>query len=167
MPVADVYTARSGAFSTGTIITAQPFLTLQPATTKRAYVVGVRVDVGATLAAAGNWLLFQLSRPGNTATATGLAVVTNGNDFNAPASITQFATTWSTAPTVSATAGGIVWEQALPMTTGSSWEEFPPAGYEWQIPAIATGSANAGLHMFVTQSVGTTTPVYCDLIFSE
>ena len=26
----------------------------------------------------------------------------------------------------------------MPLTTGSSWEEFPPAGYEWQFQAIAT-----------------------------
>jgi len=167
MAVTDVYTARSGAFATGTVVTAQPFLTLNATTNKRAYVVGVRVDIGQTTASPGNWLLFQLSRPANTPTATSLASVAVGHDFSAQASITQFATTWSTPPTVGTAAGSILWEQALPQTTGSSWEEYPPANYEWQIPAIATGSANSGLHMFVTQSVGTSTPVYCDLIFAE
>jgi hypothetical protein len=167
MPISDVFTARSGAFSTTTITTAQPFLSLISPATKRAWIVGVRVDVGVTTAAAGNSLLFQLSRPAASNTATSLAVVTGGHDFSAPSSISSFATTWSTAPTVATAAGGILWEQELPQTTGSSWEEFPPSGYEWQVPAIATGAANSGVHAFVTQSVGTATPVYIDLVFSE
>jgi hypothetical protein len=164
MAISDVYTARSGAFSTTTITTAQPFLTVVANVTflKRAWVVGVRVDVGVTTAAAGNTLLFQLCRSTASSTATSLSVLAP-HDFSASPSLTQQSTTWSTAPTI----GTILWEQELPQTTGSSWEEFPPTGYEWQIPAIATGAANAGLHMFITQSVGTATPVYCDLIVSE
>ena len=168
MAISDVYTARSGAFSTGaSLTTAQPFLSLISPATKRAWVVGIRVDVGVTLAAAGNTLLFQLCRGITSNTATGLATVASGHDFSAPASLSSFATTWSTAPVVPSAAGAILWEQELPQTTGSSWEEFPPSGYEWQVPAIATGSANSGVHVFVTQSVATATPVYADLIFSE
>ena len=63
--------------------------------------------------------------------------------------------------------GTVLWEQELPQTTGSSWEEFPPLGYEWGVPAIATGSANSGVHMFVTQSVATSTTYTVDIIWSE
>jgi hypothetical protein len=166
MPISDVYTARSGAFSTTTITTAQPFLTVvansTAAAVKRAWIVGVRVDVGVTTAAAGNSLLFQLARSTASSTATSLTSA-SPHDFASPPSLTQQSTTWSTAPTV----GTVLWEQELPQTTGSSWEEFPPSGYEWQVPATSTAAANAGVHLFITQSVGTATPVYGDLVFSE
>jgi hypothetical protein len=87
----------------------------------------------------------------------------NPHDYSASASIGQMATAWSTAPTV----GTVLWEQELPQTTGSSWEEFPPTGYEWGVPAIANANANAGVHVFVTPTVGTSTPVFIDLIWSE
>jgi hypothetical protein len=161
MPISDVYTARSGSVAVAAT-SATPVMSLTMTTVKRGWIVGVRIDIGVTTAAAGNSSLFQVCRPGNTATATGGASG-NPHDFSAAASIGQFATTWSTAPTV----GTILWEQELPQTTGSSWEEFPPSGYEWQIPALATGAANAGLHCFVTNSVGTSTPVFFDLIWSE
>ena len=70
---------------------------------------------------------------------------------------------WSTAPTP----GVILAEWQLPQTTGSMWEEFPPTGYEWGIPAVANANANAGVHLFVTASVATSTPVFVDLIASE
>jgi hypothetical protein len=161
MPVSDVYTARSGSVAVAAA-TATAVMSLNMTTVKRGWVVGVRVDVGVTAAAVGNSLLFQLCRPANTHTATGAA---SGipHDFAAAASIGQVATAWSTAPTL----GSVLWEQELPQTTGSSWEEFPPSGYEWQVPALATGSANAGLHMLVTPSVATSTPVFVDLIWSE
>lgn len=161
MPISDVYTARSGSVAVAAT-TATPVLSLAMTTAKRGWVVGVRIDVGVTTAAAGNSLLFQIARPGNTATGTSGASGAP-HDFAAAASIGQLYTTWSTAPTV----GTILWEQELPQTTGSSWEEFPPSGYEWQIPALATGSANSGLHCFVTPSVSTSTPVFFDLIWSE
>ena len=69
---------------------------------------------------------------------------------------------WSTAPTVTT----VLSDQELPQTTGSSWEEFPPLGYEWGVTNIASG-ANAGVHVFVTQSVATSTTYTVDIIWSE
>jgi len=57
-------------------------------------------------------------------------------------------------------------EQELPFTSGSSWEEFPPTQYEWQIPAVANAAANAGLHMFVTCSVANSSTFTSDIICS-
>jgi hypothetical protein len=161
MAISDVYTARAAAVAVAATTTTA-ILTLNGTTAKRLWVVGIRVDIGATLAAAGNATLFQLARPGNTATATPLSSG-NPHDYSAPASIGQQATAWSTAPTL----GTVLWEQELPQTTGSAWEEFPPLGYEWGVPAIATGSANAGVHLFVTQSVATSTPYTVDIVWSE
>lgn len=161
MPISDVYTGRV-ANAAVAATTATPILSVTMTTVKRGWVVGVRVDIGVTAAAAGNAVLLQLARPGNTATATGPASG-NPHDFSAAASVGQFATTWSTAPTL----GTVLWEQELPQTTGSSWEEFPPLGYEWGIPALATAAANAGVHLFVTQSVATSTLYTADLIWSE
>jgi hypothetical protein len=154
----DVYTFRSGSVA-NTVTTANPLLSVVAGTTVRGLVVGVRVEVGVTTAVAGNSLLFQLCRPGNTMTGT---TTTTGqpHDFSAPASILTGYTAWSTAPTV----GAILAEWQLPQTTGSMWEEFPPTGYEWQIPAIANAAANAGLHLFVTASVATSTPVFVNLV---
>lgn len=161
MAISDLYTFRSGSVAVAAT-TATAVMSVISTTAVRGWVVGVRIDIGVTAAAAGNSVLFQLCRPGNTMTGTSL---TSGNphDFAAPASIIQGCTTWSTAPTV----GTILWEQELPQTTGSAWEEFPPLGYEWQIPALANTSANAGVHLLVTPSVATSTPVYVDLIVSE
>ena len=161
MAISDVYTARSGSVS-NTVTTANPLMSLISPATKRGWVTGVRVEAGVTAAIAGQTLLFQLARPGNTATATGLATIA-GHDFSAPNSLASQATTWSTAPTV----GVILAEWTLPQTSGSMWEEFPPTGDEWGIPAIATGAANSGLHLFVTASVSTSTPVFVTMIFSE
>lgn len=154
----ELYTFRSGSV-TNTVTTANPLLSVVCGTTTRALVVGVRVMCGVTSAVAGNDLLFQLCRPGNTMTGT---TTTTGqpHDFSAPAAIATGYTAWSTAPTV----GAILAEWLIPQTTGSMWEEFPPTEYEWQVPAIANGSANAGLHLFVTASIGTSTPVFCDLV---
>lgn len=161
MPISDVYTARSGSVAVASS-SATPVMSLTMTTAKRGWVVGVRVDLGVTAAVAGNTVLLQLARPGNSATGTSGAGG-NPHDFSAPASIGQVYLTWSTAPT----AGTVLWEQELPQTTGSSWEEYPPTGYEWQVPAIANGSANAGVHCFATPSVSTSTPVFFDLIWSE
>ena len=115
-----------------------------------------------TAAAAGNNALFQLAR--STSSNTGTSPVTgNPHDFSAPASLGTYTSAWSVAPVVST----VLWEQELPMTTGSSWEEFPPSGYEWGVPAIASATANAGLHLFVTQSVATSATYQADLIWSE
>jgi hypothetical protein len=144
------------------VTTANPLLSVVGAATIRGLVVGVRVEVGVTAAAAGNSLLFQLCRPGNTM--TGTTTTTGGaHDFSAPASLLTGYTAWSTAPTV----GTILAEWELPQTTGSMWEEFPPTNYEWQVPAIANAAANAGLHLFVTASVATSTPVFVNLVCSQ
>jgi hypothetical protein len=157
----DVYNNRSGSVA-NTVTTANPILSVYGTAAKRLWAVGIRVEVGVTGAVAGNSLLFQLCRPGNTATATGLSSGA-AHDFSSPASIGQLATTWSTAPTV----GVILGEWELPQTTGSMWEEWPPTGNEWGIPAIANAAANAGLHVFVTASVATSTPVLVNLITGE
>jgi hypothetical protein len=161
MPVSDVYNYRSGSVSVAAT-TATPVLSVYGTAAKRLWAVGCRVEIGNTLAAAGNNLLFQLARPNAANTGTGLASG-NPNDFSAPASIGQLATAWSTAPTV----GLILAEWELPQTTGSEWTEYPPTNYEWGIPAIANANANAGVHLFVTPSVATATPVLVNLIVSE
>lgn len=161
MPISDVYTARSGSVAVAAS-TATAVMSLIAPATKRAWIVGIRVELGVTAAAAGSNTLIQLCRPSATNTATSLTTVP-AHDFSAPNSLSSQATTWSTAPTV----GTVLAEYMLPLTTGSMWEEFPPPGYEWQVPAIATGAANSGLHVIVTQNVATSSPYYVDLIFSE
>lgn len=163
MAISDVYTGRSSSVSMNTGA-AFFLMSLNGATTIRGWVVGVRVELGTTTAAAGNNVLFQLCRPANTpATPSAGSTTSVAHDFSAPSSIVTTAGSWTTTPTV----GSILWEQQVPQTTGSAWEEFPPLGYEWQIPAIAAGSANCGVHAFGTASVSTSTPAYVDLIFSE
>jgi hypothetical protein len=169
MPISDIYTGRLNQYNS-TLTTVNPVMSLLASSTlgtlylKRLYVVGVRVDIVSTTAAAGNNILFQLAR--NTAGVSTASNLASGgsHDFSAPASLGQVATTWTSAPPG---LGTVLWEQELPQTTGSSWEEFPPAGYEWQVPAIANQTANAGLHMFVTQSIVTPTTINVDLIWSE
>jgi hypothetical protein len=163
MAISDVYLARSGSVN-NTVTTALALVSLYGTAAKRVWVVGVRVEIGVTAAAAGNSILFQLARPNATNTGTGLATG-NAHDYTAQAigSIGQQAVAWSTTPTV----GVILWEQELPQTTGSAWEEFPPLGYEWGVPAIANANANAGVHVFSTASVNTTTPVFADIVWSE
>jgi hypothetical protein len=161
MPVSDVYNYPSGSVSVSAT-TATAVMSVYGTAAKRLWAVGCRVEVGNTLAAAGNNLLFQLARPAATNTGTGL-VSGNPLDFSAPASIGQMAVAWSTAPTV----GTVLAQWELPQTTGSEWTEYPPVNYEWGIPAIANANANAGLHLFVTPSVATATPVLVNLIVSE
>ena len=161
MAISDIYTARSGSVVTA-LTSAVPLHSVVGATTIRGWCVGVRIDIIVTTAVAGNNALFQLCRPGNTMTGTTATPAPSPHDVSAPASILSNYTAWSTAPTV----GIVLWEQELPLTTGSSWEEFPPAGYEWQVPAIANAAANAGLHMFVTCSA-TGGTFSSNIIFSE
>ena len=157
----DVYNNRSGSVAVAAT-TATPVLSVFGTAAKRLWAVGIRFGIGLTVAAAGNSMLIQLARPGNTPTGTGLASG-NPHDFSSPASIGQLATAWSTAPTV----GVILAEWELPQTTGSEWVEFPPTGDEWGIPALANAAANAGLHVFVTPSVATSTPVFANLVTGE
>lgn len=161
MPNSEVYTARSGIVTVNAS-TATPLHSVVAAATFRAWAVGVRVNIVATTAAAGNNVLFQLARPGNTMTGTTATPVPVPHDFSAPASLLTNYTAWSTAPTL----GVVVWEQELPFTSGSSWEEFPPTQYEWQVPAAANAAANAGLHMFVTCSVANSSTFTSDVICS-
>ena len=160
MAISDIYTARVAPTVSATTATA--LTSIVAGTTVRLWIVGVRVEIGVTSAVAGNDILFQLARPGNTMTGTTTATP-NPHDFSAPASIGTQYTAWSTAPTV----GVILAEWTLPQTTGSMWEEFPPTGYEWQVPALANTVANSGLHLFATPTVVTSTPLVCDIIFSQ
>jgi len=161
MAISDIYTARSGIVTlAATGATAE--LSLYGTAAKRLWCVGVRVEIIATTAAAGNNVTFTLARPNATNTGTGLASL-SPHDFSAPASIGQMATAWSTAPTV----GTVLAEYQLPQTSGSIWEEFPPAGYEWGVPAVANANANAGIHLFINQSVATSTTYLINLIESE
>lgn len=168
MAISDVYTARNGNAGTNspsTTNTIQPVLSVYGTATKRIWVVGIRVELGVTAAAAGNSVLFQLARPALT-TVNGLSLTSaSAHDFSASASLGQQGTTWTVAPTL----GTVLWEQELPQTTGSAWEEFPPLGYEWGIPAVAnnTSAAGIGAHVFSTASVNTSTPLFVDVIFSE
>ena len=160
MPTSDVYTGRATITLAGT--SAVPVQSLYGTAAKRLWLTGVRVKVGVTGAVAGNDILFQLARCSGSSTGTGLASG-SAHDYSAPASLGQACSTWSTPPTVTS----ILAEWALPQTTGSMWEEFPPTGDEWGVPAIANASANAGVHLFATASVATSTPVIADFIWSE
>src|SRR6266480_566652 len=160
MPISDFYSVKANVTLAATTATA--LVSLYGTAAKRLWLVGVRVKVLQTGAVAGNDVTFTLARPSATNTGTGLASGV-ANDFSAPASIGQFATTWSTAPIV----GTILAEWALPQTTGSMWEEFPPGGDEWGVPAVANANANAGVHLFAQATVATSTPVSYDLVWSE
>ena len=159
MPVSEIYTFPGSATLSAASATA--LCSLVTGSTLRGWVVGVRVEIGNTAAAAPNDILFTLCRPGNTMTGTTTGTP-NPHDFSAPASIATIYTAWSTAPTI----GSILARWTLPQTTGSMWEEFPPTNYEWQCPAIANGAANAGVHLFATPTVATSTPITFDLIYS-
>lgn len=162
MSISDVYNFRSGSVAVAAT-SATPIMSVYGTAAKRLWCVGIRVKIGVTTAAAGNSVLFQLVRPNATNTGTGLASADSAHDFSAPASIGQKALAWSTAPTV----GAILAEYELPQTTGSMWEEFPPSGDEWGIPAIANANASAGIHVFATCSVATSTPIFASLVVSE
>lgn len=160
MPISDIYTFRSGSVAVASTA-ATPIISVIMPATLRGWVVGGRYFIGNTAAVAGNNLLFQVCRPGNSPTGTG-AFNGSAHDASAPAGLAQGYTAWSTAPTV----GTVLADWEVPQTSGSGWEEFPPLQYEWQIPAVANGNANAGLHVFVTASVATSTPVFVNLVCS-
>lgn len=160
MALSDVYSQRGTITLAATTSTA--VFSLYGTAAKRLWLVGVRVKVLQTGAVAGNDVTFTLARPSATNTGTSLSSGV-ANDFSAPASIGQTCVTWSTAPIV----GTILGEWALPQTTGSMWEEFPPGGDEWGVPAVANANANAGVHLFAQATVATSTPVSYDFIWSE
>ncbi len=161
MAISDVYTFTSGSVAIAATTATALLSVIMPATV-RGWVVAMRVKIGNTAAAAGNNMLFQLCRPGNTPTGT-TTTAGAAHDFSAPSGLATGYTAWSTAPTV----GALVMPGfELPQASGAEWTEYPATGYEWQIPAIANANANAGLHVFVTASVATSTPVFVDLVVS-
>jgi hypothetical protein len=156
MAISDVYTVDSGMVSISS--TAQsPILLLNTTATKRAFIVGVRMKIGVTAAAAGNDVVFTLARAGNSPTG-GTAANLRAHDA---ASAAAFSTAAIPAYTIAPTLGNVLGEWVLPQTTGSMWEEFPPLGYEW---AVGVSSFAVG---FVTNSVATATPVEFQFVVSE
>lgn len=156
MAISDIYTLDSGLIAVAT--TSQtPVLMLATAATKRNFIVGVRMSIGVTAAAAGNAITFTLARAGNSPTG-GSAANLRANDSAAPAALSAGTiAAWTIAPTL----GNILGEWELPQTTGSAWEEFPPLGYEWVVPV------SGFVVGFVTCSVATSTPVGFQFIVSE
>lgn len=156
MAISDIYTIDSAPVTVAAT-TQTAIVEMRTASTLRAFVVGIRVKIGVTAAAAGNSSLFTLAR--STAIATGgTASTPKAHDSAAPTAVTTgFIGSWTIAPTV----GTVLAEWMLPQTTGSMWEEFPPLGYEWVAPV--SGSTV----LWVTNSVATSTPVECQIIFSE
>lgn len=161
MPNSDIYNVDSGLQTIAT--TAQTGLIgfATPAT-KRIWIVGVRMTIGTTLAAAGNSVIFTLARISNSPAGTATVTIAK-QDAAAPNSligttVPTFASGWATAPSLS---GPVLAEWELPQTTGSMWEEFPPLGYEWGI------AVSSGVAMFVTTSVNTSTPLGAQIIWSE
>jgi hypothetical protein len=165
MPISDVYVARQSSLAIATTAATQ-VLSLFGTAAKRIWIVGCRVEiVNAGATPAGNSMLFQLVRVSSTVSGTAPAAG-YAQDFSAPASLGSFATAWGTAPTFS-NSTAVLAEWTIPQTTGSAWEEFPPLGYEWGVPATANNANNAGVHLFVTASNNTSTTVTADLIWSE
>ncbi len=160
MANSDIYEANSGLISVASTGGTVPVMYVQAPSTKRSWIVGVRVGIGVTAAAAGNSILFGVARS-TVGTAGGVATTLAPHDSSAPAALSSaFTSAFGTAPTP-ATAGLFLWQQELPQTTGSAWEEFPPLGYEWGIPAGGTVAC------FAIPSVSTSTPVTFQLIVSE
>jgi hypothetical protein len=168
MAISDVYTARNNNAGTNAPLATTStvaLLSLFGIASKRLWIVGVRVELGNTSATSGNVVLFQMARPALTTPSGNSLVAGVAHDFAAGTSLGVQCTAWTTTPTL----GSVLWEQELPQTSGSAWEEFPPLGYEWGVPAQASASGGSapGVHMFATPSVNTSTPVYVDMIWSE
>jgi hypothetical protein len=108
-------------------------------------------------------VLFTLARTSTNAAGGTTTNVAAPNDPAGPAPLmtasVNSGTAWGTAPVMNAAA--VVGQWPLPQTTGSSWEEFPPLGYEWAIPA------SGGYAMFVYASIATSTLVECNIIWAE
>lgn len=159
MAISEIYNADSTLVTiSSTSQTALMELRSSGTTSKRAWIMGVRLTVGNTAAAAGNNVLFTLARAGNTP-AGGTTVTLGAQDTAAPTAITTaFRGSWTTAPTV----GTILAEWELPQASGSLWVEYPPPGGEWVLPV-----ATASIAVFVTTSVATATPVQAQFVVSE
>lgn len=156
MAISDIFTVDSGLIAQAS--TSQtPILELRTAATKRAFIVGVRMSIGVTAAAAGNAVTFTLARAGNSPSG-GTAANLRANDAASAAAISSaFIGAWTIAPTL----GNILGEWELPQTTGSAWEEFMPLGYEF-VAGVSTSIVG-----FVTTSVATSTPVGFQFVVSE
>jgi hypothetical protein len=154
----DIYEANSGLIAVASSGGTVPVMYLQAPATKRTWIVGVRIGVGVTAAAAGNSVLFGLARcTGGTG---GTYVGLNAHDNAAGSAFTQaYVSSFTAGPTP--VASGFLWQQELPQTTGSAWEEFPPLGYEWGIPAGGTVAC------FAVPSINTSTPVTFQVVVSE
>lgn len=158
MPISDLYTG-TGTSTLVSTTTATPLCSLIAPTTKRAWIVGVRVSVGATNEAAPANVLFQLFKITNAASVAGGTLTGSApNDPSGPATpLATFAfaggTAYTTAPTGTATC---YWQQIIPASAGSSWEEFPPSGYEY-----CTGPAGtvAGIALWATLSASATSTI--------
>lgn len=160
MPNSDIYEANSGLISVSSTGGTVPVMYVQAPASKRTWIVGVRISVGVTAAAAGNDVLFAMGRS-TVGSAGGTYVSLTPQDFSAGSAFTQaYVSSFANAP-APGTASLWLWQQMLPQTTGSAWEEFPPLGYEWGIPAGGTVAC------FVVPSVSTATPVQFQLILSE
>jgi len=154
--ISDVYTFDSGAVAIAST-SQSPILDLRTTATKRAFIVGIRVKVGKTSAAAGNTSLFTLGRV-TTAGTGGTQVTARPHDATSAAAFTTgFIPSYTIAPTV----GNVLAEWILPETTGSMWEEFPPLGYEWVAPI------SDQVCVFVTNTDATSTPIEVQLVVSE
>lgn len=162
MPISDIYTGSGTSTQAGGPISATPVCSLVTGPDVRAFIVGVRIGIGATAATSGN-VLFQLFRVTNaTAIAGGTTGGTSANDPNAPAATETFlyagATAYTTAPTGET---NLLWQQELPNTTGSSWEEFPPLGYEYVL------NTSAGVALWVTSASSASATYSFELVWSH
>ena len=166
MAISEIYTG-TGSTTLVSTTTQTPLCSFTAPTTKRGWLVGVRVGVGATNEAAGTACLFQLYKLTNASSVANTTTnAVTPNDPSAPASLCTFlfsaSGTWTTAPTGVVNA---IWQQEVPATAGSSWEEFPPAGYEY---CTGPGGTVAGYALWATLSVSsTTTVVNYQLVWSE
>ena len=158
MALSDLYVSSSGSQSISVTTADQPILLLTTPATRRVNITGIRFSVGATTAAANNVVTVKLARTANSPTG-GTAVTPRPHDPSAPASLLSNVST--PAYTIAPTLGNILGWWTVPQTSGSMWEEFPPGGQEWMMN-ISTSAA-----VFVTLSVATATPIFCDLITSE
>jgi hypothetical protein len=164
MPISDLYTGSIPAAGTAIAsVSTLPIAALVTGASKRAWVVGVRIGITATSASSGD-VLFQLARATNAASISGTTTNnTTSQDPHAPAALATFSYssaggTWSTAPTGNVS---ILWQQTLPNTVGSSWEEFPPLGYEHIV------DVSAGVALWVTSGSASSTTYSAELVWSE
>jgi hypothetical protein len=162
MPISEIYTGTGSATLATT--SATPVCALIAPTTKRGWIVGVRVSLGISAAAAGNSVLFQLFRVTNASSIT----QTTGNYYpNDPAGPATALCVFYSYPVTTTPTGttNCAWQQEIPQTTGSSWEEFPPLGYEYVLNTIP---AAGGFALWATCSVATaSTVVFYELVWSE